>query len=143
MFKRLFKKNKPEIPKLEYWNKWELYDLLDDLHLAVEMIEKKSGCVSDVFSSSKEFSDEISNVIEGIESWNKTDLTKIWLWFAPTCAWDDFMGTEGSELGNKIFERVDRWKKAYDKEKFRIRKYYSLPLTSYFSQIHYNQDQYT
>ena len=53
------------------------------------------------------------DAIDDIEYGNQTDLTRFWFWFAPTTAWDDFVGEEGIELGNRIFDRVDRWKKAH------------------------------
>ena len=32
------------------------------------------------------------DAIDDIEFGNQTELNRFWLWFAPTCAWDDFVG---------------------------------------------------
>ena len=122
LLRHIFKRNKPDISKLEYWDKWELRDLLEDLHLAEDMLENYTGGYSGEFLSAEEFADALSDAVYDIEFGNKSDLSKFWIWFAPTCTWADFVGMEGTDLGNRIFSRVNKWQKAYDKEKFYIRK---------------------
>lgn len=73
---------------------------------------KLQGGHSGEFLSAQDFRLALEDAIDDIEFGNKTDLTRFWFWFAPTCAWDDFVGIEGQELGERIFERVDKWKKA-------------------------------
>ncbi|MDH4473328.1 MAG: hypothetical protein QE487_12040 [Fluviicola sp.] len=110
----LFKGNRPDnLSKVDYWKKWEFFELLDDLHAAEKQLSEYKGGYSEEFLSAEEFHEALIDAIDDIEFGNQTDLTRFWLWFAPTCAWDDFVGQEGEELGNKIFERVDRWKKGH------------------------------
>lgn len=109
----MFKNNRSDnLSKFDYWKKWEFFELLEDLHVAEKILVKYKGGNSGEFSSAEEFHETLIEAIDDIEYGNQTDLTRIWIWFAPTCAWDDFVGEEGSELGNRIFERVDWWKKA-------------------------------
>ena len=110
---KIFKSNRPDnLSKIDYWKKWEFFELLEDLHAAENILSKYEGGHSGEFLSAEEFHKSLVEEIDAIEFGNQTDLSKIWLWFAPTCAWDDFVGGEGIELGNSIFERVDKWKKA-------------------------------
>jgi hypothetical protein len=112
-FSRLFKNNKPKdnLSKEEHWKKWEFFELLVDLHDAEEILSKYEGGYSGVFFSAQEFHGALISEIEDLEFGNKPDLTNFWIWFAPTTAWDDFVGKEGVDLGNRIFERVDKWMK--------------------------------
>jgi len=46
MFKRLFQKRKSDgLSKIEYWKKWELFELFDELHkaenLLIDILDKK------------------------------------------------------------------------------------------------------
>ena len=111
MFKNLFSKKHEKLSKLAYWKKWEFFDLLDDLHKAEKMLSQYEGGYSGEFLSAQEFHTALVDAIDEIEFGNQTDLTNIWIWFAPTTAWDDFVGKEGIELGNRIFARADKWKK--------------------------------
>lgn len=111
---KLFTSNRPDnLSKVDYWKKWEFFELLDDLHEAEKLLSEYTGGYSGEFLSAEEFHLALIDAIDDIEFGNQTDLTRFWMWFAPTCEWDDFVGEEGEELGNKIFERADRWKKGH------------------------------
>ena len=114
MFDRLFKKKSRELSKIEYWKKYGLFELFSDLHLAKKMLSEFKGGYSGKFTSAEEFYDTFVEHLHEIESDNVADFTQIWNWFAPTCAWDDFTGKQGEELGNRIFEKVNDWKKNHD-----------------------------
>ena len=114
MFNRIFKKKSKELSKIEYWKKWELFELFADLHLAEKMLSEFKGGYSNKFSSAEEFYKAFVEELYEIEKDNVADFTQIWNWFAPTCDWDDFTGMDGLELGNRIFSRVDNWKKNHD-----------------------------
>lgn len=110
---KIFKSNRPDnLSKIDYWKKWEFFELLEDLHAAEKILAEYKGGYSGEFLSAEEFHEALLDAIDDIEFGNQTDLNRFWLWFAPTCAWDDFVGEEGIELGNRIFERVNKWKKA-------------------------------
>lgn len=112
-FNKIFKSSRPDnLSKIDYWKKWEFFELLEDLHAAEKILSKYEGGYSGKFLSAQEFHASLVEAIDDIEFGNQTDLSRIWIWFAPTCAWDDFVGEEGIELGNRIFERVNKWKNA-------------------------------
>ncbi|WP_299444294.1 hypothetical protein [uncultured Aquimarina sp.] len=114
MFKRLFKKKKNQLSKIEYWKKWELSELIADLHKAEKLLSKYKGGYSNNFLSAEEFHKVLVEEIYEVESDNVADFTQIWYWFSPTCDWDDLTGIDGLELGNQIFDRVDNWKRNHD-----------------------------
>ncbi len=111
--RRMFCVSHPDnLSKVEYWRKWEFFELIEDLHLAENVLSKYKGGCSGAFLSAEKFHEELIDAIDDIEFGNQSDLTRFWIWFAPTSAWDDFVGEEGLDLGNRIFERVDKWKQA-------------------------------
>ena len=82
------------------------------MHAVEKILSKYRGGYSGEFSSTEEFHKTLIDAIDDIEFGNQTDLTRFWIWFAPSCSWDDLVGEEGINLGNRIFERVNKWKKA-------------------------------
>ena len=105
-------RNKPDnLSKQEYWEKWNYSELMTDLHKAEKMLSEFKGGYSGEFLSAEEFHRALVDKINDIELGNQIDLNDLWIWFAPTCAWDDFVGKDGLDLGNRIFERVNNWKK--------------------------------
>ena len=98
---------------MDYWEKWEFVELIEDLHEAEKLLDEYKGGYSGKFLSAEEFHEALVDAIDDIEFGNQTDLTRFYAWFAPTCEWDDFVGKEGEELGNRIFERVSKWKEAH------------------------------
>lgn len=111
MFKKLFSNRPDKLSKQEYWEKWEFFDLIDDLHEAEKLLSNYSGGHSGTFLCAEDFYMALTDKIEDIEFGNQTDLSELWKWFAPTSAWDDFVSEEGKDLGDRIFSRLDRWKR--------------------------------
>ena len=110
MFKRLFQKRKSDgLSKIEYWKKWELFELFDELHkaenLLVEILDKKND--DELIKFKNEFTEELYE----IEGDNVADFTTIWEWFTPKKEWELFCGQQGRKLGIKIFRIVDTWKR--------------------------------
>ena len=111
MFKRLFQKksNPVRLSKLEYWKKWELFELFDDLHKAEKLLVDIVGDNTEsqllIFQS-----DYIEELYE-IEGDNVADFTRMWEWFTPTREWESLVGNRGKELGNNIFRIIDKWKR--------------------------------
>ena len=89
-------------------SKIRLIQLLDK---AERMAYKYSGGYSAEFLSAEEFHSELKTAIEEYKNGDATKLDLIYIWFAPTCAWDDFVGKEGENLGNEIFYLVSKLKK--------------------------------
>lgn len=108
-FKRI---NFNSVSKEDYWRKWEYFELLEDLHKALGLLSEYEGGNSGDFLSAQDFHLALEDAIDDVEFGNNDDLSKFWIWFAPTSVWDDFVGEKGADLGNSIFERVDKWKKA-------------------------------
>lgn len=111
MFKRIFKNKPKQLSKVGYWKKWEFFELLEDLHKAEKLLSESKSGYSNQFNSAEEFQIALEDFIDDIEYGNQIDLSQLWIWFAPTCDWDDLVGKDGAEIGNRIFERVDHWKK--------------------------------
>jgi hypothetical protein len=109
---KIFGERPERLSKMDYWKKWEFFELLEDLHEAEKLLSNIKVGYSGEFLSAESFHEALLDAIDEIEEGNQTDLTRFYIWFAPTSQWDDFAGAEGMELGNKIFERVNKWKKA-------------------------------
>jgi hypothetical protein len=114
MFNRLFKKKTKQLSKVEFWEKYEFFELIADLHLAEKLLSEFKGGYCRKFDSAEDFHKALIEGIFDVEFDNVPDFTQIWNWFAPTCEWDSFAGIEGFELGNRIFMRTDYWKKNHD-----------------------------
>lgn len=113
MFKRLFQKRNPDkLYKADYWKKWELYELFDDLHkakkLLIDILNKKDD--DKLLKFKTEFIEELCE----IEADNVADFTRIWEWFTPTKEWELFCGQQGQNLGRNIFRIADKWKRNED-----------------------------
>lgn len=113
-FMKFLDKSEVKLSKEEYFKKWEISELLEDLHLASEMLSQREGGYSGEYLSVEEFKLALDEAIDDIEGGNKIDLSFFYYCFAPTCEWDDFTNENGTELGNRIFERVSKWKKWWD-----------------------------
>jgi hypothetical protein len=113
MFKRLFNKNHSDgLSKNEYWDKWELHELFDDLDEVVQILKdvKNTDSNNDLVNFKDIFIEEFYE----IKGDNVADFTSIWQWFSPNNEWDKVMGLKGKELGISIFKRTDRWKRNHD-----------------------------
>ena len=89
-------------------NKYEskktlLFKLLDE---AEEIAGKYNGGYSNAFLSAEEFHIALKESIIKLKNGDKQQLNRLHIWFAPTCAWDDFVGNTGIELGNEIYEII-------------------------------------
>jgi hypothetical protein len=77
-----------------------LYLLLDK---AEELAVQFRGGYSSQFSSAEEFHGALTESITEFKAGDTDQLNSLWLWFAPTCDWDDFIHQDGQELANEIF----------------------------------------
>lgn len=85
----------PNNPKLD-----QLYLLLDK---AEELARQFTGGYSTHFFSAQEFHEALADSIAKLKSGNTDQLNNLWLWFAPSCDWDDITHQEGQDLANEIF----------------------------------------
>jgi hypothetical protein len=80
-------------------------ELKDAYQLAIQYEDGYSG----EFFDAKEFAVALNEAITLFESGDDTCVRNLWLWFAPTTAWDDFVGSKGMELGNSIFGKLEQY----------------------------------
>ena len=95
--------------KIDIWKKYELFELFDDLESAEKMLAEFSGGYSGKFLFAEEFCIAFKEEVADLIHQNVPDFNQICLWFAPTSIWDDFVGINGMELGNRIYERANKW----------------------------------
>jgi hypothetical protein len=98
--------------KFEVWKKYELFELFDDLDSAQKILSEIKAGYSGNFISAEDFYKAFEEELYDLNHQNVPDFRQICLRFAPTSAWDDFVGFEGMELANRILERANRWNNA-------------------------------
>ncbi len=112
MSKGIFKNKKTEPSKVETWKKFELFELFSDLDKAEKILSELNGGYSGNYTDAEEFHKEFVEELNDLKYQNVPDFERICIWFAPTSAWDDFVGTNGMELANRIYDRANKWNKA-------------------------------
>lgn len=111
LFQKIFGTEKKELSKIDYWKKWELFELFDDLHEAEKLLTSgQFDEINDIDQFKSEFIEELYD----IEGANVADFTRMWIWFSPNKEWESKIGIKGNELGRRIFQRTDRWKRNQD-----------------------------
>ncbi len=83
--------------------------LIEELKEAHQLITHYDGGYSGEFFDAKEFAVALKKAITLFESGDETSVRNLWLWFAPTTVWDDFVGLEGMVLGNSIFRKLNEY----------------------------------
>lgn len=109
MFKRHRKNHPANLTKIDYWKKWNLFELFDNLNEAARFLagNKANNASAEFISFRKVFIEELGE----IKGDNVADFTLIWTWFTPGNEWDSIVGLTGRELGNTVFQKVDKWKR--------------------------------
>jgi len=82
--------------------------LIQDLKQAEQIASQFTGGYSGSFSSAETFHKTLSETISRFENGDESAIDELWIWFAPTSHWDDFVGD--SNLGNRIFEHLKQLK---------------------------------
>lgn len=112
MFKRIFKKkviHHDRLSKVDYWKKWELFELIEELHRGEDLlIEMSSNNCDDRLIK---FKDEFFEELYEVEFDNVADYTRIWEWFTPTKDWETLLGEKGKDIGDNVFRITDKWKR--------------------------------
>ena len=93
--------------KIEKWHKYKLFELFSDLEQAEKILAKIKGGYSGTFTSTEQFYRALKEEVYDLKHQNVPDFRQICLWFAPTSTWDDFVGMEGIELSNRIYESAN------------------------------------
>jgi hypothetical protein len=87
----------------------KLLPLLDEAAVFVGGI---TGGYSNRFTSAEEFHKALLLSIEKLRLGDINEIETLWIYFAPTCAWDDFTHYDGLKLCNQIFELLDKINKS-------------------------------
>ncbi|WP_420579885.1 hypothetical protein [Reichenbachiella sp.] len=99
------------ITKKDYWLKWEISELIDDLKLVEKIIDKKYGKESFNHSEQGDAHADLIGVIDEIEYGNRKDLLGIYELFCINKKLPQLIGEEGRSKVNRIIGRVTKWKK--------------------------------
>jgi len=91
-----------------FTNRTKMEALIADLKEAEKILSEYSGGYSGEHLSAEEFHKDILDRIKKLESGDESVIEDLWIWFAPTCQWDDFVGN--IELGERIFKKLDKLK---------------------------------
>ncbi|MCP4535729.1 MAG: hypothetical protein GY832_01115 [Chloroflexi bacterium] len=83
--------------------------LIIELEQALAIVSRYEGGYSGEFLDAKEFAVALQEAIGKFKAGDDSCVKDLRLWFAPTTAWDDFVGYTGIELGHSIFEQLDKY----------------------------------
>lgn len=83
--------------------------LIGNLKKACEVASQYSGGYSGEFLDAQEFYQALVETVTAFENGDTSQVKSLWVWFSPTTAWDDFIGMEGTELGNSIFSQLQNY----------------------------------
>jgi hypothetical protein len=84
----------------------KLERLIKLLDKAEKLAGQFSGGYSNNFFSAQEFHLALADSINKLKAGDNEQLNDLWLWFAPTCDWDDFIHKDGEDLANEIHPLV-------------------------------------
>lgn len=84
-------------------SKNEFQRLIQLLDKAEEMLAQYSGGYSGEFFSAEDFHQALYDKIKLLKAGDELVLKNIYDWFVPSSCWNDFVGKEGTYLGNQIY----------------------------------------
>jgi hypothetical protein len=84
-------------------------ELISELKKACEIASYHEGGYSGDFLDATEFYQVLKIAVIAFENGDNSRVKDLWIWFAPTTTWDDFIGTEGIDLGNSIFSKIQAY----------------------------------
>ncbi len=91
-----------------FTNRTKISSLITDLKKAEKILSEYSGGYSGEYLSTEEFHEDLIDRIKKLENGDESVIEDLWIWFAPTCQWDDFVGD--IDLGERIFQRLNKIK---------------------------------
>lgn len=83
-----------------------LHTLINDLKQAEKVLSEFTGGYSGMYISSEDFHLDLRDSINKLENGNTEVINELWIWFAPTSHWDNFVGDVA--LGEKIFQQLNK-----------------------------------
>ncbi|MDP0498275.1 MAG: hypothetical protein Q7Q73_18945 [Verrucomicrobiota bacterium JB024] len=81
-------------------------ELIAKLRDACDMASHYQGGYSGEFLDAQAFATALRAAVQHLADGQDDTISDLKQWFAPTCAWDDFVGTEGIRLGNEIYSAL-------------------------------------
>jgi hypothetical protein len=95
---------------IKFFNKKNVKnELIKELKLACEIASQYSGGYSGEFLDATEFYSALKSAVSDFENGDDSKIKDLWIWFAPTTAWDDFIGSDASNLANSIFNKITKY----------------------------------
>lgn len=94
-------------------NNSKLERLLKLLDEAEKLAEQFSGGYSNNFLSAQEFHSALRDSLNELKAGDTDQMNDLWLWFAPTCDWDDFIQKDGEDLANEIYPLLTELRKSF------------------------------
>lgn len=91
--------------KSEIAQKAEFRQLQSLLYQALIFTNQRS------MGNDRSFVSKLQESVRELSNLNFNEIENLWVWFAPTGKWDDFAGAEGADLGNEIFEAIEKVRK--------------------------------
>lgn len=90
----------------------KLERLIKLLGEAEKLAGQFTGGYSNNFFSAQEFHTALADSINKLKVGDIDQLISLWLWFAPTCDWDDFIRQDDEDLANEIYSLVTELRKS-------------------------------
>lgn len=91
----------------------KLERLIKLLDKAEKLAGQFTGGYSNNFFSAQEFHIALADSISKLKAGDTDQLNDLWLWFAPTCDWDDLIHQDGEDLANEIHPLVTELRKSF------------------------------
>lgn len=108
-FSDLFNSNKKSgLTKIEFWAKFELTKLIEDLRIAQQLIEQNRDAIET--REFKKFASEFDEELFDVSHDNVPDFTQTWKWFKQGGEWDQLLKNIDNDLRERIYFRADKWK---------------------------------
>jgi hypothetical protein len=80
--------------------------LHEELRKAYPLASEFRGGYSERFDSAESFTQALGTAISQLEHGDLGVLRKVSLWFLPTSDWDDLVGLDGLELGQRVSDML-------------------------------------
>ena len=78
--------------------------IISKLEKAEKLLSQHSGGYSGEYLSAEEFHADFVKTLRELKDGNNERIQDFYLWFSPTCQWDDFVGKDGEKLANSIYK---------------------------------------
>ena len=91
-----------------FTNRSKVNSLITDLKKAENILSEYYEGYSGEHLSAEEFHTDLVGRIKKLVNGDESVIEDLWIWFAPTCQWDDLVGD--IDLGERIFQQLNKIK---------------------------------